>query len=335
MLQSTFDNLTMSHYSPVVAALITMLLTIIILISKFGKEIQDIPNERSLHETPVPRIGGVAMMAGLLAGWALMLLSLKWWLVLPLIGLFIVSLLDDMHNLPVRRRLMAHVAAAAILVAGSGLITQQGLLIALLVLLFTVWMTNLYNFMDGSDGLAGGMALFGFSMYGIAALISNDDTQAMLNFTIGAAALGFLYNNFHPAKVFMGDAGSIPLGFLAAGMGLWGWQQGHWAAWFPLLVFSPFIVDASVTLLKRTLRGVKVTEAHREHYYQRLIQMGWSHGNVALIEYALMLGAGGSAIFALQQAFPWVIFLVWSGIYALLMFWIDAAWRKFVRAQHA
>ena len=81
----------MSHYSPVVAALVTMLLTMIILISKFGKEIQDIPNERSLHDTPVPRIGGVAMMAGLLTGWALMLTSLKWWLVLPLIGLFIVS----------------------------------------------------------------------------------------------------------------------------------------------------------------------------------------------------------------------------------------------------
>lgn len=325
----------MSHYSPVVAALVTMLLTIIILISKFGAKIQDIPNERSLHEAPVPRIGGVAMMAGLLTGWALMLTSLAWWLVLPLIGLFVVSLLDDMHSLPVKKRLLAHFVAAAILVAGSGLLTQQGFAIALIVLLCTVWMTNLYNFMDGSDGLAGGMALFGFSMYGIAALISHDDTQAMMNFTIGAAALGFLYNNFHPAKVFMGDAGSIPLGFLAAGMGLWGWQQGYWAAWFPLLVFSPFIVDASVTLVKRTLSGAKFTEAHREHYYQRLIQMGWGHRNVALIEYALMLGVGVSALSALQQTFPWLIFLVWGGIYALLMLVLDVAWRKFKRAQHA
>ena len=325
----------MSHYSPVAAALVTMLLTIIILISKFGKKIQDIPNDRSLHETPVPRIGGVAMMAGLLTGWMLMLTSLKWWIVLPLIGLFIVSLLDDMHNLPVRKRLLAHLAAAAILVVGSGLFTQQGLLIGLLALLFTVWMTNLYNFMDGSDGLAGGMALFGFSVYGVAALISHDDTQAMLNFTVGAAALGFLYNNFHPAKIFLGDAGSIPLGFLAAGMGLWGWQQGYWAAWFPLLVFSPFIVDATVTLVKRTLRGVKITEAHREHYYQRLIQMGWSHRTVALVEYGLMLGAGTSAISVLQQSFPWMLLLVWCGIYAVLMLVIDAAWRKFQRAQHA
>ena len=325
----------MSHYSPVVAALVTMLLTIIILISKFGQTIQDVPNERSLHAVPVPRIGGVALMAGLLAGWVLMLTSLKWWIVLPLIGLFIVSLLDDIHNLPVKKRLAAHVLAASVLVIGCGMLAQHGLIVALVALLLTVWMTNLYNFMDGSDGLAGGMALFGFSMYGAAALMSQDDTQAMMNFTIGAAALGFLYNNFHPAKVFMGDAGSIPLGFLAAGMGLWGWQQGHWAAWFPLLVFSPFVVDASITLAKRTLRGAKVTEAHREHYYQRLIQMGWSHGNVALCEYGLMLAAGISSLWDLHQDMPWQLFLVWGGIYALLMVIVDVKWKNFQQEQHA
>ena len=325
----------MSHYSPIVSALVTMLLTSVILFSKFGKGIQDIPNERSLHEKPVPRIGGVGLIAGLLSGWALMLTSLVWWLVVPLIGLFIVSLLDDMQGLPVRKRLLVHLVAAATLIGGAGLLTQQGFVIAIVVMLFTVWMTNLYNFMDGSDGLAGGMAVFGFSMYGIAALMNHNDVFAMLNFTIGAAALGFLYNNFHPAKVFMGDAGSIPLGFLAAGMGLWGWQMGCWATWFPLLVFSPFIVDASVTLVKRTLRGVKITEAHREHYYQRLIQMGWGHHNVALIEYALMLGVGLSALTVLHQVFPWLTFLVWGGVYALLMLALDVAWKRFERERHA
>lgn len=325
----------MSHYSPIVAALVTMLLTIIILISKFGKEIQDIPNERSLHDTPVPRIGGVPMMAGIFSGWALMLTSLMWWLVLPLIGLFMISLRDDMQGLSVRKRLSAQLAAAAIMVVGSGLLTQQGIVVALVVLLLTVWMTNLYNFMDGSDGLAGGMALFGFTMYGIAALMSQNDVFAMMNFTIGAAALGFLYNNFHPAKVFMGDAGSIPLGFIAASMGLWGWQQGCWAAWFPLLVFSPFIVDASVTLVKRTLRGVKITEAHREHYYQRLIQMGWGHRNVALTEYALMLGVGISALAVLREVFPLLTLLAWAGVYIMLMLVLDIAWKRFERERHA
>lgn len=322
----------MSHFIPIVAALVTLSSIAFILSSRFGNKIQDIPNERSLHSAPVPRIGGVGLIAGVLSGWAFA--ALTWWLVLPLVGLFAVSLLDDMRSLPVRQRFSAHLTAAAILVAGSGLFADS-VALGLVVVLFTVWMTNLYNFMDGSNGLAGGMALFGFGFYGMAALLAGDGTQAMLNFTISAAALAFLFYNFHPARVFMGDAGSIPLGFLAAAMGLWGWRQGLWAAWFPLLVFSPFIADASVTLAKRTLRGVKVTEAHREHYYQRLIRMGWSHRKLALAEYALMLLCGTSALLAVDQAFPWQVFLVWACIYGALMLPLDAAWKRFERGQHA
>jgi UDP-N-acetylmuramyl pentapeptide phosphotransferase/UDP-N-acetylglucosamine-1-phosphate transferase len=318
----------MTHYAPLISAFVCLVLTTIILHSKFGKGIQDIPNERSLHETPIPRIGGVGLIAGILTGWAWMFYSLVWWLVLPLIILFVVSLLDDIQGLPVGKRLATHLIAAAILIGGSGIISQQGIVIAVLLILFTVWMTNLYNFMDGSDGLAGGMALSGFTTYGIAALMNNNDVFAMLNFTIGAAALAFLFNNFHPAKVFMGDSGSIPLGFLAAGVGLWGWLQGCWPAWFPVLVFSPFVVDASVTLVKRALRGAKVSEAHREHYYQRLIQLGWGHRNVSLIEYGLMVAVGSSAIFALHDMFPWKILLAWGAIFGLLMVVIDIAWKK-------
>lgn len=325
----------MSYYSPVVSILIALSLIAFILSSRFGSKIQDIPNERSLHSTPVPRIGGIGLMAGIMAGWMFMLDSLTWWLAAPLTALFIVSLLDDMHGLPVRIRLTVHLIAAAFLAVGSGLMATHGLLLTLVAILLTVWLINLYNFMDGSNGLAGGMALFGFGMYGLAALFMHDDVLAMSNFTISAAALGFLFYNFPKARIFMGDAGSIPLGFLAAAMGLWGWQQGCWSAWFPLLVFSPFIVDASVTLAKRTLRGVKVTEAHREHYYQRAIQMGMSHRNVALIEYALMLGSGASALLVLGRAFPWQALLAWAGIYGVLMMSLDAAWKRFERGQHA
>lgn len=325
----------MTHYAPMIAALVTLLVITILLFSKVGKEIQDVPNERSLHDTPVPRIGGAGLMAGVLAAWALMLMSLAWWVVVPVLILFVVSLLDDMRGLPVRQRLLAHVVAAAMLVLGSG-VAAQGTLLALLVVLAVVWMTNLYNFMDGSDGLAGGMAFFGFTVYGLAALMHGDDTQAMLNFSIGAAALGFLYYNLYPAKVFMGDAGSIPLGFLSAAMGLWGWQQGQWPGWFPFLVFSPFVADATVTLIKRAMRGAKITEAHREHYYQRLVQIGWGHRNVALFAYLLMLVAGGSALWGLRHAtgWPWTLFVVWAGVYALLMRLLDVRWRIFQGRQH-
>ena len=325
----------MSFYPPITAALVTFLLIRFLMSNLAARKLQDIPNERSLHLTPVPRIGGVGLIAGVLCGWALMFSSLTWWVVLPLLLLFGVSLLDDMRSLPVKQRLLAHLLAATILVGGSGLFAQHGVVIAVALLLLTVWMTNLYNFMDGSDGLAGGMALFGFGMYGVAAWLTHNTPVAMLNFCIAAAAASFLYSNFHPAKIFMGDSGSIPLGFLAAAMGLLGWQQGCWAAWFPLLVFSPFIVDASVTLLRRSLRGARITEAHREHYYQRLVMLGWGHRNVALAEYVLMLAAGTSALWVLNNPFPWQTFLAWGAVYACLLLLLDKRWHNFKQGKNA
>jgi UDP-N-acetylmuramyl pentapeptide phosphotransferase/UDP-N-acetylglucosamine-1-phosphate transferase len=325
----------MNFYSPLISALVSFLLIYILLTRKFINKIQDVPNERSLHSTPVPRIGGLGLIAGVLCGWAMLFNTLLWWQVLPLLGLFVVSLLDDLHSLPVKHRLLMHLIAAAIVVVGSGIFAQQGVVIAAGMFIFIVWMINLYNFMDGSDGLAGGMALIGFGMYGLGALLAYNTTLALLSFCVVTAAASFLYYNFYPAKIFMGDAGSISLGFLAALMGLMGWQQGSWAAWFPVLVFSPFIVDASTTLLKRALRGVKVTEAHREHYYQRLIQMGLGHRKVALFEYGLMLAAGISALWMIDFPFPWQMFVAWGIVYAGLLARVDARWNHFKRVKNA
>jgi UDP-N-acetylmuramyl pentapeptide phosphotransferase/UDP-N-acetylglucosamine-1-phosphate transferase len=303
-----------------------MMLTLILTLNKHGM-IQDIPNDRSLHTEPIPRVGGVAIMAGILSGWILLIHFWAWWIVLPALGLFALSLVDDVRGLPAKIRLAGHFIAAIIVLAGAGV---QWLWL-LPVLLFIVWMTNLFNFMDGSDGLAGGMALFGFSFYGFAGLMHGNEAFAMMNFTIGAAMLGFLYYNFYPAKVFMGDAGSIPLGFLAAGFGVWGWQQGYWPFWFPILVFSPFVIDATATLLKRARRKENLAQAHRSHYYQRLIQMGWGHRNTAIIEYAMMILAGGSALWGIgldTQAQAYLL-VCWGAIYLGLLTWIDRCWRKY------
>lgn len=315
----------MTHYPPIISAFVTMMLTLLLTLNKHGM-IKDIPNDRSLHTEPVPRVGGIAIIAGILSGWVLLIHYWAWWIVLPMLGLFMLSLVDDVRKLPVKTRLLAHIAAALIVLAGAGL----PWLWMLPALLYIVWMTNLFNFMDGSDGLAGGMALFGFSFYGIAGLMHDNQAFAMMNFAIGAAALGFLYHNFHPARVFMGDAGSIPLGFLAAAFGVWGWQQGYWPAWFPILVFSPFVVDASATLFKRALRGERPTEAHRDHYYQRLIRMGWGHRNTAITEYALMLGAGASALWGISLDTPGQLNLLawWLAVYLGLAIWVDRRWRQ-------
>ena len=315
----------MTHYPPIISAFVTMMLTLILTLNKHGM-IQDIPNDRSLHTEPIPRVGGVAIMAGILSGWILLVHFWAWWIVLPVMGLFALSLVDDVRGLPAKVRLLGHFVAAMIVLAGAGV---QWIWL-LPVLLFIVWMTNLFNFMDGSDGLAGGMALFGFSFYGIAGLMHGNEAFAMMSFTIGAAALGFLYHNFHPARVFMGDAGSIPLGFLAATFGVWGWQQDFWPFWFPILVFSPFVIDTTATLLKRAWRRENLVQAHRDHYYQHLIQMGWGHRNTALVEYALMLLVGGSALWGigLDTQAQGNLLAWWGAIYLGLATWVDRRWRQ-------
>lgn len=248
----------------------------------------DAPNSRSLHARPTPRCGGLAIMLSLLlivapqsGGLSILLLST--------IGLSIVSLLDDIRNLPVAFRLASHFAAALILVAPWSLALPW--LFGFVVLI--VACTNAYNFMDGANGLAGGAAVIGFGMLAFAGNQANDMELSGMAITVAAASAGFLLFNFGKGLIFLGDSGSIPLGFLAGSLGILGWIKGDWPPQFPIMVFLPLIVDSSLTLIRRALRGEIVWRAHREHYYQRLIQLGWSHQRVALAYYGIMLIGGG------------------------------------------
>ena len=191
-------------------------------------------------------------------------------------------------------------------------------------------MTNLFNFMDGANGLAGGMALFGFTFYALAAHLAGAPDLALIAACLAAAAGGFLLFNFDPARIFMGDAGSIPLGFLAGVLGIYGWSKDCWPLFFPVLVFSPFVVDASITLVRRLLHGERVWHAHREHYYQRLIRMGLGHRNTALCEYALMLicGFSGLAVLNRSSELQVAVMLGWLATYSLIMVRIDTVWRR-------
>jgi len=205
------------------------------------------------------------------------------------------------------------------------LLEPYGWMMALCAAVAVVWMANLYNFMDGSDGLAGGMTVIGFGYYGLIAYLAGNNDFAVLNFSIAAAAGAFLLHNFYPARIFLGDVGAIPLGFLAAALGILGWMDNLWSLWVPVLIFSPFIADSTVTLIKRLLRGKKIWQAHREHYYQRLVQSGFGHRNTALSAYALMLTVGASAVWAGRQdpAVQSWIAMLWGGFYFLLMFISD------------
>ena len=305
---------------------ITLIVLIVLLNTKLAGFALDEPNGRSLHVRLTPRTGGLAVMSGLIVALLIAQLSLPWiWLVLALIS---ISLIDDICGLSVQWRFLAQFVVCGFFVF---LFSQQiHYLLWIPVLLGLVWMTNLYNFMDGSDGLAGGMGLFGFGAYAIASYLSHDVQLAIMSASIAASCMGFLIFNFHPAKIFMGDSGSIPLGFLAGAMGVYGFIHSAWEVWFPLLVFSPFIVDATITLFKRLLNGERVSQAHRSHYYQRLVQMGWGHKKTAIMEYILMLLCSVSALILLRLSIIFVVcsLVLWTLIYLTLTTYIDKYWQQ-------
>lgn len=307
-----------------------MLLTLFLSLNKQGM-LQDGSGEAEANAAPLPRTGGIALMAGVLAGWAVLFKSWALWLVIPAIGLFALSLLDEAGSLSRKARLGGQAVAAGCVVFGAGVPALWWLP----VLAGIVWMTNLYGDMDGSDGMGGGMALFGFTFYGAAGLMHGNEAFAMMCFSIGAAGLGFLYHNFHPAKALLGNSGTVPLGFLAAGFGLWGWQQGYWPFWFPVLVFSPFFVDATVTAAQRLRSRQGPAGVVDGHYYQRLMRMGWTSHKMAVTEYVLMALAGISSLvgIGLDADGQGNLLAYWAAIYLGLSMWVDKRWRLYVR-QH-
>lgn len=314
---------------PGAVSFVVALVAVRLLVGPLARFALDQPNERSLHERPVPRTGGLAVLAGVLAS---TLLLQTYWLPIGLAAaLAAVSLIDDLRGMPTLARLLAHAAAAAVLV--WYLLWPMQPLEMLLLILGVTWVTNLYNFMDGADGLAGGMAVIGFGAYAVAAYLAGDPLLASLCAALGAAAAAFLLHNFPPAKIFLGDVGSIPLGFLAGSLGLVGWRNDLWPLWFPVLAFGPFIGDATLTLLRRLLRRERVWQAHREHYYQRLVRMGFGHRGTALVGYAVMAACAAVALFF--RAEPPIIqtlaFLAAAAGLAVIAAWVDLRWAHFLR----
>jgi UDP-N-acetylmuramyl pentapeptide phosphotransferase/UDP-N-acetylglucosamine-1-phosphate transferase len=314
-----------------VAAFVVALLAARLLLTPAGRRlVLDMPNERSLHAHPIPRTGGVAVAAGIAAACALIQPELAVTLVAAL-ALAAISLVDDAVGLPTLVRFAAHLAAAAAVLLYELGYAEPVLFTAFLLAI--AWYANLYNFMDGADGLAGAMALFGFGAYAIAALVSGAAPFAALCGAIAAAAAGFLVFNLPPARIFMGDVGSVPVGFLAGALGVVGWSRGYWPIWFPLLVFAPFVCDASLTLMRRLLRGEKVWRAHREHYYQRLVRMGLGHRATALIEYGAMAACAATALYARRE--PAVVqaatLAVATAALIAIAVWIDLRWARFLR----
>lgn len=263
-----------------------------------ARSLMDVPNERSSHSVPTPRGGGVAIVLSCLAGvlWLAGLGALAPADVLAFAGagclVALVGWLDDHGHVAARWRLLTHFVAAVWGLAwlGSlpplplfGVVLDLGWFGHGLATLYLVWLLNLYNFMDGIDGIAGiegvTVCLGGVVLYLVS---SAGDSQWLAPMTLLAAMLGFLFWNFPKARIFMGDAGS---GFVGIVLGLLS-IQAAWLApelfWAWLILLGVFIVDATVTLLRRVQRGDKFYEAHRSHAYQYASRYYGSHQKVSL-----------------------------------------------------
>jgi UDP-N-acetylmuramyl pentapeptide phosphotransferase/UDP-N-acetylglucosamine-1-phosphate transferase len=314
----------------------------------------DHPNERSLHASPIPRTGGLAVLVSLALGLLLkVLLGLltggreliatkpSAWVTGMIVMLAAVSLWNDWRELAAGFRFAVHCLAALGVAVGAGLTIDSipiplvgSLALGWVAIPFTViclmWMTNLYNFMDGMDGFAGGMSVLGFGFLGFIAWSSGQPLITLLSMFTVVAVAGFLVYNWPPAKIFLGDVGSILLGFMAAALSVMGIHQKQFDLWVPVLIFSPFIVDATATVFRRLVRGEKVWRAHREHYYQRLVLAGWSHRRTVLAEYCLMISSGVSAIIYTRanETGRLIILMVWVILYPLLTIGVTMCERR-------
>ncbi len=324
----------------VVTFLVSALLTRYFSLPQNRLCILDKPNARSLHTRPIPVNGGVAILIGFIIStifiyWYLMPSQDFFWIASGLL-IAIISFIDDCYHVSAANRLLVHfIAAYLFLWQGEFWLTHfvlPGITWALspflqtsISFLFVVWMLNLYNFMDGMDGFAGGMAIFGFGTFAVLGGLAEHPLFMAINLMVASATGGFLIFNFPPARIFMGDVGASSLGFLAGAFSLWGNREGIFPLWVALLLFSPFIVDATITLLRRTLRGKKIWLAHKSHYYQQLVQLGWGHKRTVLWEYALMATCSLSALVApfLPVYAQWYLLICYAIIYILLIYFVN------------
>ena len=258
----------------------------------------DLPNARSSHSLPTPRGGGLAIVVVALAiVAAIVMLDLTADQLLPisvaLAAFAILGWLDDRYDLSVALRLVIQLLLASLVVAWllpvADKLSGSAWLIGTASVVWVVWMANLYNFMDGIDGIAGVETLVLGLVIGLWFGSAGDTALAIFCLGLAGAALGFLLWNWAPARIFMGDVGSVSLGACFALLALVGTFQYEFPFIAFLVLYGVFVADASLTLLRRLWRGEKWWQAHRSHYYQRAVQSGLSHARVSSVVFVINL----------------------------------------------
>jgi len=269
----------------VILFILSVLLTYSIRAYTRATMILDVPNERSSHTVPVPKGGGLAIIIIFYIGLIYFSQNMETKLIYALLSalpIVIVSLLDDIFTVPSKIRFFVQSISACSALYFLGGVNSVDLVffelhgwwLNIIAFIGIIWLTNLYNFLDGIDGYAGAEAV----TVGLGLLFLFHDPMGGV---IVSASLGFLFFNWHKASIFMGDVGSATLGFLFSVFILNDTTHGNIYSWLVLL--SLFWFDATVTLIRRYMNREKLSQAHRKHAYQRLTQVDFTHGQVASV----------------------------------------------------
>jgi UDP-N-acetylmuramyl pentapeptide phosphotransferase/UDP-N-acetylglucosamine-1-phosphate transferase len=285
----------------IATGLLACLMTGVLIPVLARREILDRPNERSSHRVATPRGGGIAVIGSLLFAWIVLAQTETmppgvFGIILGAVLLAAVSWFDDLRGLSPVVRLLAQAAAVAI-----GIFVLPGPRDAFnlaAIGLVWIWWINLFNFMDGIDGLAGSEAAAigaGLLLFASAGAAFYPALQALAAAVTGAA-IGFLVWNWSPARIFLGDVGSVPLGYVLGFLLLGLAVRGHWR--IALILPLYFLADGTITLARRLLRGERIWQAHREHFYQQAVRGGLGHAAVVRRVIAadlLLIGCGWAA----------------------------------------
>jgi len=272
-------------------AIVSALLTGLLVLLLRRRAILDHPTDRSNHAVPTPRGGGLAVVPITLVAWTVGAGTDIPIGLLAVIGggwvLAILSWVDDLRSLPAGLRLVIQavvVAATAHWLNLEGPVFQgllPGWTDSVCTVLLWLWFVNLFNFMDGIDGISGVETIcIGAGITALGLVLAEAPQQVWFGATLAAATAGFLAWNWPPARIFLGDVGSVPIGFLLGFLLLALAARGYWAP--ALILPAYYLADATITLLRRLLRGERVWQAHSEHFYQHAVRSGRSHAQVSL-----------------------------------------------------
>ena len=285
-------------------------------------QLLDVPSSRGSHQVVKPRGGGIAIIIPVIIVVFISMLFVGQHyreygtLILVLIMLASIGWLDDHNDQPVLRRIGVHLLTGAVVLYGIGAIDnlqidsfqlKLGPLAGLLTIIWVAWMANLYNFMDGIDGLVAGHTVIAGCTIGLWFSFSGDLLIASICYSLMAASLGFLVWNWDPARIFMGDVGSVAVGGLLATLAVLGNQAHNIPILAFILLYLIFLLDTGITLVNRMRRRKILFQAHHEHFYQRAVATGWTHGEVSTVSLlANLILAVLATLVALNIGLAWL-----------------------------